>query len=81
MRENFEKHEKYEKQRKYCSKIEKTDKFKKIAINENIKAIIPEDATGELFLTQKGTNISIQHLNVVLKQIFKTTFRGNSIPF
>lgn len=49
---------------------QKTGKKKIIAINEHIRAIIPADATGSPFNTQKGGVISIQHLNRLLKEVF-----------
>jgi integrase len=48
----------------------KTNKVKTIAINGNIRAIIPHGASGDMFLTRDKVNISIQHLNRVLKQVF-----------
>lgn len=49
---------------------QKTGKNKVVQLNDNILDIIPANATGSLFLTQKGTAISIQHLNRQLKDIF-----------
>lgn len=48
----------------------KTGKKKVIALNDAIRAIVPADATGDLFLTQKGSTITIQHLNRQLKEVF-----------
>ncbi|MBC5836774.1 tyrosine-type recombinase/integrase [Flavobacterium muglaense] len=48
----------------------KTEKKKTFAVNDAIRAIVPADATGGLFITQKGGIISIQHLNRLLKDAF-----------
>jgi integrase len=55
---------------KYTFREGKTNKIKTIAINGNIRSLIPPKKTGDLFLTQKGTTITIQHLNRELKKIF-----------
>jgi integrase len=49
---------------------QKTGKNKIIALNDAIRTIIPADATGSLFTTQKGGTITIQHLNRLLKEVF-----------
>lgn len=49
---------------------QKTGKRKIIQINDNIHDIIPAGMTGGLFITQKGTTITIQHLNRLLKEVF-----------
>jgi integrase len=49
---------------------QKTGKNKIIALNGALKAVIPSGATGSLFVTQKGSTITIQHLNRVLKDVF-----------
>lgn len=49
---------------------QKTGKKKIIALNDNIRSIIPADAKGSLFVTQKGNTITIQHLNRLLKDVF-----------
>jgi len=52
----------------------KTKKTKTIAINDKIKELvnkIGKDKTGSPFITQKGTIITIQHLNVMLKKLLK----------
>lgn len=52
----------------------KTKKTKTIAINDKIKdmvKMIGKDKDDSPFLTQKGTIISIQHLNLMLKKLIK----------
>lgn len=52
----------------------KTKKTKTIAINDKIKELVNKlgkDKTGSPFITQKGTIITIQHLNVMLKKLLK----------
>lgn len=52
----------------------KTKKTKTIAINDKIKELvnkIGKEKTGSPFITQKGTIITIQHLNVMLKKLLK----------
>lgn len=52
----------------------KTNKEKTIAINEKIKELvnkIGKDKTGSPFITQKGSIITVQHLNVMLKKLLK----------
>ncbi|WP_185965973.1 tyrosine-type recombinase/integrase [Flavobacterium sp. ZT3R18] len=49
---------------------QKTGKKKIIAINDSIRAIIPADATGSPFITNKGSIITNQHLNRLLKEVF-----------
>lgn len=49
-------------------------KTKKIQINNKIKELvnkIGKDKTGSPFITQKGSIITIQHLNVMLKKLLK----------
>lgn len=48
----------------------KTGKKKIIALNDAIRSIIPADATGSPFITQKGGILTIQHLNRLLKEVF-----------
>lgn len=48
----------------------KTGKKKIIALNDAIRSIIPVDATGSPFITQKGGILTIQHLNRLLKGVF-----------
>jgi integrase len=49
----------------------KTNKAKKFAVNNNIRAIIPHNTRGSMFVGQIGDNdISIQHLNRMLKKVF-----------
>jgi integrase len=52
-------------------KEQKTDKKKKIAINEAIHSIIEPDYTGSPFITQKGGVVTIWHLNRMLKKVFE----------
>lgn len=63
----------YEKLQEETIKITegKTDKKKVIALNQAICDIVPADAVGSPFLTQKGSVITIQHLNRLLKEVFK----------
>jgi len=52
----------------------KTKKTKTIAINDKIKELVNKlgkDKTGSPFITQKGSIITIQHLNVMLKKLLK----------
>jgi integrase len=52
----------------------KTNKHRTIAINDKIKELVHKfgkDKTGSPFITQKGTIITIQHLNVMLKMLLK----------
>jgi integrase len=52
----------------------KTKKTKTIAINDKIKDLvnkIGKHEEGSPFITQKGSVISIQHLNVMLKKLIK----------
>jgi integrase len=52
----------------------KTKKTKTIAINDKIKELVNKlgkDKNGSPFITQKGTIITIQHLNVMLKKLLK----------
>jgi len=44
---------------------------KGIAINDAVRAIIPLDTSRGLFTTQKGSTITMQHLNRLLKEAFK----------
>lgn len=48
----------------------KTGKKKIIALNDAIRSIIPADASGSPFITQKGGILTIQHLNRLLKEVF-----------
>jgi integrase len=52
---------------------QKTKKYKTIAINDRIKEVIRKIGiiSGSPFITQKGTIISIQHLNQQLKKCIK----------
>ena len=52
----------------------KTKKTKTLAINDKIKDMVKKISKGEdvsPFITQKGSIISIQHLNVMLKKLLK----------
>ena len=52
----------------------KTKKTKTLAINDKIKDMVKKISKGEdgsPFITQKGSVISIQHLNVMLKKLLK----------
>jgi integrase len=55
---------------KLTIKEQKTGKNKIIALNDSIRAIIPASATGSPFITNKGTIITNQHLNRLLKDVF-----------
>ena len=62
-------------------KEQKTNKVRRIALNDNIQALSPpfKDYTGHIFLSRKGSIYSIQQINRLLKQIFQREAKTKNI--
>ena len=59
----------------------KTGKYREIQINDSIKSVLPKfDKSNEfIFVSQKGSVYSVQHINLVLKSIFKRESKNSNI--
>lgn len=57
----------------------KTGKKKTFAINAAIRSVVPIGSTGGLFITQKNTIVTIQHINTELKKIFSKESKHSKI--